>query len=153
MSKKSRPKKTNNPTRILILAAVLVLAAVVLLLKEGSNGQGEGNADAGDLPAVQLQAALTEHRPTLAFFHSTTCDQCIEMTGIVAEVYPEYEGSVALVDVNVYDERNAALLDEMRIQFIPTLILFDRSGDGRIAVGVMEAAVLREALAALVEGS
>jgi len=153
MPKKRRPKKANPQPRILIVAGVLALAAAVLLLKGGSKDSAAGNANAGELPAAQLQAALSEGRPTLAFFHSTTCDQCIEMTGIVAEVYPEFGDSIALVDINVYDERNAALLQQMRIQYIPTLIFYDRTGKGRIAVGVMGAAELRLALAALAEGS
>jgi len=153
MPKKRRPKKANTQPRILILAGVLVLAAAVLLLKGGSKDSAAGNANAGELPAAQLQAALSEHRPTLAFFHSTTCHQCIEMTGIVAQVYPEFGDSIALVDIDVYNERNDALLQQVRIQYIPTLILYDRAGNGRIAVGVMEAAELRQALAALAEGS
>jgi len=152
MPKKRRPKKANGQPRILILAGVLALAAAVLLLK-GDKSPAAGNSDAGELPAAQLQTALSEGRPTLAFFHSTTCYQCIEMTGIVAEVYPEFGDSIALVDVNVYDERNAALLQQMRIQYIPTLIFYDRTGKGRIAVGVMGAVELRLALAALAEGS
>lgn len=152
MTKKRRPKKASGQPRLLIVAGVLGVAALVLLLKGGAKDPA-GGAASGELPAAQLQAALSEGRPTLAFFHSTTCDQCIEMTGIVADVYPEFDDSITLVDVNVYDERNAALLDQMRIQYIPTLILFDRAGNGRIAVGVMDAAVLREALTALAEGT
>lgn len=152
MTKKRRPKKADPPPRLLIVAGVLGLAALVLLLKGGGEDP-VSSTGSGELPAAQLQAALSAGRPTLAFIHSTTCDQCIEMTGIVAEVHPEFEDTIILVDVDVYDERNAALLNEMRIQYIPTLILFDRSGNSRAAVGVMEAGVLREALAALAEGA
>jgi hypothetical protein len=63
-----------------------------------------------ELPEVQLMRALDAGTPALAFFHSSICDSCKEMTAIVAEVYPEFAGSVALVDVDVYDERNKALL-------------------------------------------
>jgi len=153
MPKKSRPKKSNNQLRTLVVGSVLVLAAMVLLLKGGGNNQALGNTDAGDLPAAQLQAALAEHRPTLAFFHSTTCHQCIEMTRIVAQVYPEFGDSITLVDVDVYAEGNAPLLQQMRLQYIPTLVFYDRAGTGQASVGVMEAERLRQTLAALAEGN
>ena len=75
-----------------------------------------------ELPEVQLMRALSAGTPTLAFFHSLTCDSCKEMTAIVAEVYPDYADAVALVDVDVYDERNAALLSSAGIRAIPTVI-------------------------------
>ena len=152
MPMKSRHKKTNHEPRILIVAAVLVLAAVVLLLKEGRSTQTEGTTGSGESPAAQLQGALAEHRPTLAFFHSTTCHQCIEMTRIVAQVYPEFGHSITLVDVDVYAEANAPLLQQVRLQYIPTLIFYDRAGTGQASVGVMEAEQLRQTLAALVGG-
>ena len=75
---------------------------------------------------------LQAGQPALAFFHSNTCQQCIEMIGIVGEVYPEFANSIALVDVNVYDERNTALLQEVRLQFIPTLIFYDQYGKSEL---------------------
>ena len=152
MPKQSHHKKTNHLPRILVVAGVLTLAAVLLLLKAGSNNQAQTTAVAGDLPANQLQNALTEHRPTLAFFHSNNCHQCIVMMETVGQVYPEFSASVALVDVNVYDERNAQLLQDVRLQYIPTLIFYDRGGQDQVSVGVMEAEQLRQTLAALVGG-
>ena len=152
MPKKIYHKKTNLLPRILVVAGVLTLAAVLLLLKAGSNNQAQTTAVAGDLPADQLQNALTEHRPTLAFFHSNNCHQCIVMMETVSQVYPGFADAVALVDVNVYDERNAQFLRDIRIQYIPTLIFYDRTGQEQVSVGVMEAEQLRQTLATLVGG-
>jgi len=152
MPKKCRHKKTNNLARILIVVGVLALAAVLLLLKGGDNDQPKTTTVSGELPATQFQNALVEHRPMLAFFHSNNCDQCIEMIKIVEEVYPEFADSMVLVDVNVYDERNAPLLRQVGLQYIPTLIFYDRAGQGQVSVGVMEADQLRQALAVLAEG-
>jgi len=101
------------------------------------------------LPEAQLDQFLAAGKPTLAFFHSTTCVSCIKMTQIVQQVYPEFVDYVALVDVNVYDKRNASLLRRARIRAIPTLIFIDRTGQGQGYMGVMEPDALREQLQAL----
>lgn len=107
----------------------------------------------GPGPAEQAYgAAIAAHRPTLAFFHSRSCDSCIEMMRVVGEVYPEFEGTLALVDVDVYDARNTALLHRARIAAIPTLLLVDASGQEQRYLGVMDAAHLRERLSALAGG-
>ena len=170
MPKKSHHEKTNNLPRVLIVICVLALATLVQLSKGGDHNQAQmttvsgivllqGNdileqtiTVSGELPADQLQNALAEHLPTLAFFHSNNCRQCILMIETVSQVYPEFAASVVLVDVYVYDEKNAALLKKVGLQFIPTLIFFDRTGKEQVSVGVMEAEQLRQRLAALADG-
>lgn len=100
----------------------------------------------GMLPEAQLDHHLESGWPVLAFFHSNTCTQCIRMTEIVAQVYPDYADSVALVDVNVYDQRNQNLLGRVGIQVIPTLIFINRDQQGQGYTGVMPAEALREQL-------
>lgn len=111
-----------------------------------------GPAAPPELPEVQLMRALESGTPTLAFFHSLTCDSCKEMTAIVQEVYPAFAGSVALVDVDVYDARNAGLLRSIGIRAIPTVVFFDRTGAGKMQIGVMPAADLRQVLSELQQG-
>jgi len=170
MPKKSLYKKTNNLPPVLIVICVLALAALVLLSKGGDHNQAQVIDASGivplqggdvmaqtlavpsELPADQLQNALAEHLPTLAFFHSNSCRQCAMMIEIVDQVYPEFAASVVLVDVYVYDEKNAPLLKKVGLQFIPTLIFYDRAGKEQVSVGVMEAEQLRQSLAALAEG-
>jgi thioredoxin-like negative regulator of GroEL len=152
MPKKRRYKRPNYVPRILIVVGVLALVIVLLLIKAGNKPQAQTTDIAGDLPAAQLQNALAEHHPTLAFFHSNNCQQCITMIGIVEQVYPEYSDVIRLVDVNVYDERNAPLLQQVGLQYIPTLIFYDRAGKSQVSVGVMEAELLRQTLAAMAGG-
>jgi len=156
MPKKKRSKKTNNLPRILIVVGLLALVAVVLLLKPdktpAQTATPQSAVRTSVIPAVQLQNALTEKHPTLAFFHSNNCHQCQVMMETVAQVYPEFDDSITLVDINVYDQRNAQLLKEFKIQYIPTLIFCDRAGQKQVSVGVMEAEKLRQTLATLTEG-
>lgn len=119
---------------------------------ERVGSQAPAAAQPDELPEAQLEHLLTAGRPTLAFFHSNNCVQCIKMMGVVEQVYPEFDDSVALVDVNVYDNRNASLLQRARIQAIPTQIFFDRTGQGMVVMGAMTPDQFRERMQALAGG-
>jgi thiol-disulfide isomerase/thioredoxin len=150
MPKKKRRKNSSFP-KALIVVGVVLLAAVVLLLKDKPQA-ATTSASVNDLPESQLVNALQAGQPTLAFYHSTDCEQCIIMMDVVAQVYPEYQDGITLVDVDVYDQRNALLLNKVRLQYIPTLMFYNRSGERQVHVGVMEADKLHEALAAIGTG-
>ena len=137
--------------RLAILAAVAVIVTVLVVAKGQPSGPSASPGPLGSVeaPEVTLDRALAASQPTLAFFHSQTCDSCLQMTAIVREVYPEFQGSVTLVDVDVYDPRNDALLARARIPGIPTVVLFDRSGEATWLVGVTAADQLRARLLAL----
>lgn len=103
-------------------------------------------------PEEQVDHLLAAGQPVFAFFHSNTCQQCIDMTGIVNQVYPDFIGQVYLVDVNVYDQQNQNLLRRANLRVIPTLIFVDRSGQSWGYTGVMPADALREQLNTLAGG-
>ena len=55
---------------------------------------------------------------------------------------------MTLIDVNVYDaENNEALLQRVRLQYIPMLVFYDRAGNSTLHIGVLEPDALREQLA------
>jgi thiol:disulfide interchange protein len=103
-------------------------------------------------PEEQLDRLLADGQPVLAFFHSMTCVPCIQMDGIVKEVYPDFQERVSLVDVNVYDKANQNLLRRANLRVIPTLIFIDRNGEARGYTGVMPADALRAQLITLAGG-
>lgn len=105
-----------------------------------------------ELPEARLERSLAAGQPTLAFFHSTNCVQCIKMMQVVEQVYPEFSDQVALVDVHVYDQRNASLLQRARIRAIPTQIFIDSTGQGLVVMGAMDPQQFREQLQALAGG-
>jgi len=117
-----------------------------------SAGPTSTTAVLSDSPEAQLGQLLAAGKPTLAFFHSNNCKQCIKMMEVVAQVYPEFEGSVALVDVNVYDKANAKLMQVAGIRAIPTQIFYNSAGAGQIVLGAMEPDVFRAYLRSLAEG-
>lgn len=133
-----------------MIAGLLLGAGAVLVFKDTpapATTQATSN-----LPQAQLDRALAQHKPVLVFYHSNTCDSCIQMIDIVQQVYPAFAGSIALVDVNVYEPQNQALLERKKIQYIPTLILYKRSGQNQTFIGVIEPEQLHNELLALSEG-
>ena len=144
--RKKQPKAMRLP-QVLILGGILLLVLLVLALKDSS--QPEAVSSSGELPQAQLDAALQAGKPTLAFFHSNNCEQCIIMVKTVAQVFPEFSNSVTLVDIDVYDPNNQALLKRVGLQYIPTLVFYDQQGQDETVVGVLAADALRERLNAL----
>jgi thiol:disulfide interchange protein len=149
---KHHQRKTSKAPQYLIIGGVVLCVIMVLIFKQYQKSSNDSLANAGELPAVQLDRALQAGQPTLAFFHSNNCQQCIVMMETVAQVYPEFSSSVSLVDVNVYDEKNAALLLRVGLHYIPTLVFYDNTGNKQVTVGVMEDSLLRQTLAALADG-
>ena len=105
-----------------------------------------------ELPEARLERLLAAEQPILAFFHSTNCVQCIKMMQVVDQVYPDFSDQVALVDVHVYDQRNASLLQRARIRAIPTQIFIDSTGQGLVVMGAMDPQQFREQLQTLAGG-
>jgi thioredoxin-like negative regulator of GroEL len=168
-------KPSQSRWQIGVVVGVFVLVAAVLALKGmASSAPATAESSAADLttlssesqpaagarpartadeePQAYLERMLSEGYPILAFFHSTTCYQCTEMTRIVGEVYPEFENQVALVAVNVYEEHNYALIQKANIRVIPTLIFIERDGTMKGFTGIMAPEQLKDTLATLALG-
>ena len=148
---KQHLNKTSRIAHVLVIGGVALLIIAILVLKQKPQNSTP-LVNSTDPPQAQLDRALQTGQPALAFFHSNNCQQCIVMMDTVAQVYPEFTDSVTLVDVNVYDEQNQALLKRVELQYIPTLIFFDRAGQGEVSVGVMEAEQLKQTLTSLAGG-
>ncbi len=115
--------------------------------------QGDLAPRAGELPEAHLERMMAEGQPILAFFHSYTCYQCTEMDKLVQQLHPDFAGQVALVDVNVYDDANRALLQRAGISVIPTMIFIDRAGAGQVYTGMMAVEELRDLFVTVAEGT
>ena len=145
----STPKKhSKRPTGLIVLGGLLILAAIVLASKPKSDPMK------ADLSLeTRLDEALESQRPIFVFLHSLDCIPCQQMMEIVAQVYPEFDGSVVLIDVDVNDQRNINILRREALQLIPTLVFYDRQGQRYVQIGVLQADQLRDVLKALSEGN
>lgn len=159
-----RQERRKRWLQVAVVAGLVIAVGVVLAVKFGtapdavslaavtppaSTGAPAGPVAPAGTAEEQLDQLLAAGQPVFAFFHSNNCVQCTRMIAIVNQVYPEFAGSVALLDVNVYDAQNQRLLQEVKLQFIPTQIFYDRAGRSQTTVGVMEAEQLRQQLQAL----
>jgi thiol:disulfide interchange protein len=139
--KRKRLVRKQQPPTLLILAGIVLLLIVVFALKSG----GDSSASTNSLEA-QLDQALEDGRPTFVFLHSLECIPCKEMMGTVAEVYPEFQDSVMLIDVDIYDQNNANILRREGLQSIPTLVFYDAQGKRQMFIGVMQPDQFRDTL-------
>lgn len=105
--------------QILLLAAVLLLSSLVL------GCQSDPPAAPG-LTSIPLSEALSNGKPTIAEFGSSTCIPCKEMKPILNELAKLYEGKLNVVIVEVYEQEDLA--QKYRIMTIPTQIVFSGSG-------------------------
>jgi thiol:disulfide interchange protein len=145
-SKRRKQKEANYP-KLLVLGGFMILVAVFLGIKASQKETlTPFTHDPNQSAEVQLDQALEARWPVLAFFHSNNCVQCLIMIETVADVYPEFREQVVLVDVDVYNDFNRPLLGRVRLQYIPTLIFYDRAGNPTSYVGVMESSDLKASL-------
>ena len=149
------PDKKSSVRFVLALIGIALVILVVTRVKAQTQSASPTpiGAASKDLPAVQLDKALAQRQPALVFMHSTDCIPCAQMMKIVDQVSPEFEGKVALVDVDVYNDANLPLMRKLGLQVIPTIVLYDRNGQGKSYVGVMSANDLRSRLRQVAGGS
>jgi len=147
MPGRRRPSLKSSPT-ILIIAGIALLLIGTFAFKSAGDESGPGA-----LLEAQLDQALSEGRPPVVFLHSLNCVACKEMMQTVADVYPEYQDSIALIDVDVYDQGNNNIIRREQLQSIPTLIFYDERGAREVFIGAMPSEQFRDALAQLASGN
>lgn len=75
-----------------------------------------------------LAEAKEKGQPVLLCIHSQTCIPCREMEALLEEIEPDFKGRVPFVKVLVDDPRERSLVEEYRVELIPTTFLLDRHG-------------------------
>ena len=73
-----------------------------------------------------LKKALQSQKPVLVDFGSNKCIPCRQIRPILREIEKEYKGKAHVLIIDVFEIRELAR--EHRIQLIPTLVFFNRSG-------------------------
>jgi thioredoxin-related protein len=75
------------------------------------------------------------------------------MMRTVADVYPDYQDSVMLIDVDIYYQENRNIIQRERLQSIPTLVFYDAQGTRQVFIGAMPAEQFRDTLSQLASGN
>jgi thiol:disulfide interchange protein len=130
-----------------VIGGIALVLAAIYFVNQGKAGP----SDSVSLEA-EWQQALAEKRPTFVFLHSNDCIPCKAMIDVVDEVYPEFDGKVTLIDVDVYDQRNNNLMRQERLQSIPTLVFYDAQGNRQVTIGAMQADQFRQTMSELAAG-
>lgn len=97
-----------------------------------------------------LAQAKAEGKPVMLKFGSGKCIPCIQIEENISTVKPEYEGKVAFIIVDVYDQSENNLTTQYGIQTIPTTFFLGK--DGGIVnsqIGVLTPDQLKQQLNAL----
>ena len=74
----------------------------------------------------EFKKALQSGMPVLVDFGANSCMPCRQIRPILKEIGQEYSGKAHVLIIDVY--KNKELAGEHRVQVIPTLIFFDKSG-------------------------
>jgi len=76
--------------------------------------------------AEEFKKALQSGQPVLVDFGANSCAPCRQIRPILKELEKEYSGKARVLILDVYKYKELAR--EYRVQMIPTLIFFDKSG-------------------------
>ena len=101
-SHKKNYSKSSHWPKIFILAGIALIITVIIIVKNQSVEQPGSTANQ---TAEALLDQYLGRQANFVFFHSNNCQSCIDMIAVVNQVYPDYKNTVALVDVNVYDQQ------------------------------------------------
>jgi thiol:disulfide interchange protein len=131
---------------------LLILAGIALILIGAYTVKSSQISDSTSSLEHEFDQALQDERPILVFLHSLNCVACKEMMDTVADVYPEFQEAIVLIDVDVYDQSNRNILRREQIQSIPTLVLYNQQGERQVFIGAMSASQFHEALRGIAAG-
>lgn len=156
--------------RILVVVVVVLGFAVLLFGKTWLRSRPEAGAPAPSVARTAAEAtsaaspsseridavaryedARRDGKPVYVLFHSLTCRSCIEISEVVDDVVPDYEGKVVFVNALTDDPRTNRLARSFSFQYIPTS--FFVAADGTVAssfTGPMSEADMRARLDGLV---
>ncbi len=152
------PIRRYAPTVLMVLAVGFVWFGLKEFKSPGPPPEVDSTvavADAYDEDGDPIVPAIGDasSKPRLVEFYTTNCPACRQMRPAIERLQEDCAaGSVEVVLINLDDPRNLHLADRYQLRGVPTVSLFDRSGQetGRL-VGSSSLRVLRRAAADLAE--
>jgi thioredoxin 1 len=75
-----------------------------------------------------VQQALRAGKPTVVEFGANACASCREMKPVLEALRREHGSRIAVVDVDLIQQKEAGYIQRYRIQLMPTQVFFDARG-------------------------
>jgi len=119
-------QKTDTKTQMITAQISHLVRAGVIVSQELPSTETFPKPPTTSASISPLVQALSNGKPTLTEFGSSTCIPCKQMKPILDELAIEYEGKVNVVIIEVYEQM--ALTRQHSIMAIPTQIIFDSNG-------------------------
>lgn len=157
------PARSKNAIVLLVVAVFLGFIVMKLVLDStapAASPATEGAASGTSIASVHndavadYEAAVATGKPVYVLFHSLSCVPCVEISAVVDEVFPDYEGDVVFVNAITEDPSGQELAAQFSFQYIPTSFFISPGGEGVVDsyTGAMDEAQMRAYLDALVQG-
>lgn len=96
---------------------------------------------------TSFKELIESEKPVLIDFHADWCGPCKAMAPIIRQLKSEMGDQVRIVKIDV--DRNPAIAQQLQVQSIPTLMIFQRGELKWRAMGVQSLPVLKNQLSAL----
>ncbi|MCL5887821.1 MAG: thioredoxin family protein [Actinobacteria bacterium] len=156
------PARSKNAIVLLVVAVFLGFIVMKLALDStastvspGTEGATSGTSitSVRNDAMVDYDAAVASGKPIYVLFHSLTCEPCVEISAVVDQVMPGYEGDVVFVNAITDDPSAQQLAAQFSFQYIPTSFFISPGGTEVVDsfTGAMEDAQMRGYLDALVK--
>jgi len=140
-SKKSTASNTSNST------CPTTVPQASSTQPQSTTPSTQGGTSASEAALAQAKA---EGKPVLIKFGSGKCIPCKQIEENISMVKPEYEGKVAFIIVDVYDQSENNLTTQYGIQTIPTTFFLGKEGGiVNSQIGVLTPDQLKQQLNAL----
>lgn len=121
----------NRNLKWIIIALILALVGGMVYKQQFAAPVPQQEIDSGDLSfsEQEINTALENGDSIWILFRSATCEPCVEMYEIFQQLKPEYEGKVKFIEVDANDRANINLLQQYKLQYVPTTFIMDGQGN------------------------
>lgn len=85
------------------------------------------NINGSDAGSVNAQTS----KPQVIKFTSAMCLDCQTMNKIMKEIFPKYQGKIALTEIHVQDNKpeTQEWINKYKVNLVPTIIMIDSNGN------------------------
>lgn len=147
---------------IFCLAAVLMLAACNNKSEQDNqSATGSNEAVQSEIPVTDAateddgqwakQSTIMSSKPMVVDFFATWCGPCKQLAPILEEIEQHHKGDVIFRRIDV--DQEPELVQEFRIEAVPTLMFITPTGEYQTLQGLQEPAVIEAKIAELLTRS